>query len=84
MLDADPGGESPGRTGRRTPGRVLTACFSCHETGLRLAATRRPPRHLLSFVEDARLLSVLRRVGPVHRFCHTEFKVRIKVRIARA
>ncbi len=28
-------------------------------------------------MEDARLLSVLRRVGPVYQFCHAEFKDRI-------
>lgn len=28
-------------------------------------------------MEDARLLSVLRRVGPVYQFCHAEFRERI-------
>jgi hypothetical protein len=54
-----------------------TAYSTYQETGLRLAGTRRLPRHPLSFMEDARLLSVLRRVGPVYQFCHTEFKDRI-------
>ncbi|MFK4066274.1 NACHT domain-containing protein [Streptomyces sp. NPDC029674] len=54
-----------------------TAYFAYREAGLRLAAARRLPRHLLSFMEDARVLSVLRRVGPVYQFCHAEFRDRI-------
>ncbi|MFJ8079389.1 NACHT domain-containing protein [Streptomyces sp. NPDC096205] len=54
-----------------------TAYFAYRETGLRLAAARRLPRHPLSFMEDARSLSVLRRVGPVYQFCHAEFQDRI-------
>ncbi|MET9732069.1 hypothetical protein ABZZ79_15870 [Streptomyces sp. NPDC006458] len=54
-----------------------TAYFAYREAGLRLAAARRMPRHPLSFMEDARSLSVLRRVGPVYQFCHAEFQDRI-------
>jgi hypothetical protein len=54
-----------------------TAYFAYRETGLRLATAKRLPQHPLSFMEDARLLSVLRRVGPVYQFCHAEFKDRI-------
>ncbi|CCK25535.1 hypothetical protein BN159_1156 [Streptomyces davaonensis JCM 4913] len=54
-----------------------TAWFTYRESGLRLAAAKRLPQHPLSFMEDARLLSVLRRVGPVYQFCHAEFKDRI-------
>ncbi|MCP9959842.1 hypothetical protein [Streptomyces sudanensis] len=54
-----------------------TAYFAYRESGLRLAAARRLPRHPLAFMEDARLLSVLRRVGPVYQFCHAEFRERI-------
>ncbi|URM88842.1 hypothetical protein LUW75_01095 [Streptomyces sp. MRC013] len=54
-----------------------TAYFAYRETGLRLAATGRLPRRPLSFMEDARLLGLLRRVGPVYQFCHAEFKERI-------
>ncbi|NUU19896.1 MAG: NACHT domain-containing protein [Streptomycetaceae bacterium] len=56
-----------------------TAYFAYREAGLRLAAARRLPRHPLAFLEDARLLSVLRRVGPVYQFCHGEFKDRIVI-----
>ncbi|MFF8448981.1 NACHT domain-containing protein [Streptomyces leeuwenhoekii] len=54
-----------------------TAYFAYREAGLRLAAARRLPSRPLSFLEDARLLSVLRRVGPVYHFCHAEFQDRI-------
>ncbi|MCP9963291.1 hypothetical protein LUX05_21465 [Streptomyces somaliensis] len=54
-----------------------TAYFAYRETGLRLAAARRLPRRPLSFMEDARLLGLLRRVGPVYQFCHVEFKEHI-------
>jgi ABC-type amino acid transport system permease subunit len=54
-----------------------TAYFAYRETGLRLASAGRLPRHPLSFLEDARSLSVLRRVGPVYQFCHAEFQDRI-------
>ncbi|WP_328875628.1 NACHT domain-containing protein [Streptomyces sp. NBC_00287] len=54
-----------------------TAYFKYREVCLRLASAKRLPRHPLSFMEDARLLSVLRRVGPVYQFCHDEFKDRI-------
>ncbi|QEV16390.1 NACHT domain-containing protein [Streptomyces alboniger] len=61
-----------------------TAYFAYREAGLRLAAARRLPRHLLSFMEDARVLSVLRRVGPVYQFCHAEFRDRIVVGVPAA
>ncbi|MET9550360.1 hypothetical protein ABZY36_34420 [Streptomyces sp. NPDC006627] len=54
-----------------------TAYFAYRETGLRLAATRGLPRHPVAFMEDARLLNVLRRVGPVYQFCHAEFRDRL-------
>ncbi|WP_434097335.1 hypothetical protein [Streptomyces pharetrae] len=54
-----------------------TAYFAYRETGLRLATAWRLPRHPMSFMEDARLLSVLRQVGPVYRFCHAEFRDRV-------
>ncbi|MFJ5775649.1 hypothetical protein [Streptomyces sp. NPDC093094] len=54
-----------------------TAYFAYRETGLRLATARRLPSRPLSFMEDARALSVLRRVGPVYQFCHAEFQDRI-------
>ncbi|MEV5339618.1 NACHT domain-containing protein [Streptomyces sp. NPDC052676] len=54
-----------------------TAYFAYRETGLRLAAAGRMPRQPLAFMEDARQLSVLRRVGPAYQFCHAEFRHRI-------
>ncbi|NEY33746.1 NACHT domain-containing protein [Streptomyces sp. PRKS01-65] len=54
-----------------------TAYFAYRETSLRLAAARRLPRHPVTFMEDARLLHVLRQVGPVYQFCHAEFKDRL-------
>jgi hypothetical protein len=51
-----------------------TAYFAYWESSLRLAATRRLPRHPVAFMEEARLLHVLRRVGPVYQFCHSEFR----------
>jgi hypothetical protein len=54
-----------------------TAWFAYQETGLRLAAAGRMPRQPLSFMEDARQLSVLRRVGPAYQFCHAQFRHRI-------
>jgi hypothetical protein len=54
-----------------------TAYFAYREAGLRLAAARRLPSRPLAFLEDARMLSVLRRVGPVYHFCHAEFQDRI-------
>ncbi len=54
-----------------------TAFFSYRETCLRLAAAHQLPRRPMSFLEDARLLSVLRQVGAVHQFCHSRFRDRI-------
>ncbi|MEV5886579.1 hypothetical protein AB0L74_28410 [Streptomyces sp. NPDC052020] len=54
-----------------------TAYFAYRETSLRLAAARRLPRQPVAFMEDARLLHVLRQVGPVYQFCHAEFQDRL-------
>ncbi|MFD5710942.1 hypothetical protein ACFWHW_11185 [Streptomyces pharetrae] len=54
-----------------------TAYFGYRETRLRLATAWRLPRHPMSFMEDARLLSVLRQVGPVYQFRHAEFRDRV-------
>ncbi len=54
-----------------------TAFFTYRETCLRLAALRQLPRRPMVFLEDARLLSVLRQVGAVHQFCHDRFRDRI-------
>lgn len=47
-----------------------TAWFAYRETGLRLAADRRLTRTLIAFLEDARLLCILRRTGASYQFRH--------------
>ncbi|MEV0640871.1 NACHT domain-containing protein [Streptomyces sp. NPDC050619] len=54
-----------------------TAYFMYRETCMRLAATRRLPHSPVSFLEDARLLNVVRRVGSVYQFCHARLKDRM-------
>lgn len=81
-VPADLEQETPQSTlrGERAAGLLAvsgTAYFAYREAGLRLAAARRLPSRPLSFLEDARMLSVLRRVGPVYHFCHAEFQDRI-------
>ncbi len=56
-----------------------TAYFSYREANIRLASAGQLPRRLLSFMEDARMLSILRRVGATYQFCHMRMKDRIAV-----
>ncbi|MDT9682653.1 NACHT domain-containing protein [Streptomyces sp. TRM76323] len=54
-----------------------SAYFRYREAGLRLSRISRLPRRPLAFLEDARLLHVLRQVGPVYQFVHADFRERI-------
>ncbi|URM88879.1 hypothetical protein LUW75_01295 [Streptomyces sp. MRC013] len=54
-----------------------SAYFRYREAGLRLSKVSHLPRRPLPFLEDARLLHVLRQVGPVFQFVHADLRKRI-------
>ena len=51
-----------------------TAYFDYLEARIQLAAEHRLPRDLVQFLEDARLLRVLREIGAVYQFCHATLR----------
>jgi hypothetical protein len=64
-------------------GASSTMYFGYLEARVRLAADDRLPRDLVRFLEDARLLRVLRQVGAVYQFCHVTLQQHLATRYTR-
>lgn len=60
-----------------------TTYFGYLEARIRLAAAGCLPRRLIQFLEDARLVHVLRQVGGVYQFCHATLQEHLAAQHAR-